>query len=225
MTAFLEKFLRFGDWLLVTVVLVLLGIGLIAVWSFSPPASGLFSRQLLWLAIGLTAFFVFSILDYRIFRNHGLFLVVLYGVVMVILASLLVFAPPTRGVRAWFQIGGAGVQPVELAKLVLVVVLAKYFSRRHVEIAQVRHLIISGLYVGAVVFLVLLQPDLGSALILMGTWLAVVLFAGIQPRPLLVCALLAVAFSVLTAVSALKCRSGSSTACPTALKRAVACAR
>ena len=101
MTAFLEKFLRFGDWLLVTVVLVLLGIGLIAVWSFSPPASGLFFRQLLWLAIGLTAFFVFSILDYRIFRNHGLFLVVLYGVVMVILASLLVFAPPTRGVRAW----------------------------------------------------------------------------------------------------------------------------
>ena len=198
MTAFLEKFLRFGDWLLVTVVLVLLGIGLIAVWSFSPPASGLFSRQLLWLAIGLTAFFVFSILDYRIFRNHGLFLVVLYGVVMVILASLLVFAPPTRGVRAWFQIGGAGVQPVELAKLVLVVVLAKYFSRRHVEIAQVRHLIISGLYVGAVVFLVLLQPDLGSALILMGTWLAVVLFAGIQPRHLLVCALLAVAFSVVT---------------------------
>ncbi|MEK9147935.1 MAG: rod shape-determining protein RodA [Patescibacteria group bacterium] len=191
-----KKFILLADWTLAASVLVLLAIGLLAVWSFSPPASGLFPRQLLWVLLGLAAFFVFSLVDYRIFRNHGLFLVFLYLAVLAMLLALLLFAPSTRGVKAWFHIGSASIQPVELMKLVLILVLAKYFSRRHIEIARLRHLVISGLYVGGAVFLVLLQPDLGSSLILAAIWLAVVFFSGIRWRHLIIFFLLAAILAV-----------------------------
>lgn len=192
----LNKFLRYADWPLIAITLVLLAIGLIAVWSFSPPHSNLFFRQLLWLLFGLGAFLVFSLLDYRLFRNHGFFLVILYLAMVAILSSLLFFAPITHGVRAWFRLGSAGIQPVEVMKLVLVLVLARYFSRRHIEIARARHLLISGLYAGVAAGLVLLQPDLGSALILIAIWLAVVLFSGIRLRHLAWFFALGILFSI-----------------------------
>lgn len=192
----LRQFLAYADWPLVVVMLVLAGIGLVAVWSFSPPGSDFFGRQILWLAMGLTAFLALSLLDYRLFKGHGLFLVFLYLISLGLLASLLLFAPETRGVRGWFHLGTTGIQPVEPIKLVLAMVLAKYFSTRHIEIARLRHLIISGLYVGVAALLVLLQPDLGSALILAFAWLAVVTFSGIRLRHLGTFLLLAAVFSV-----------------------------
>lgn len=178
------KLLRHADWSLTAIVLLILGIGLLAVWSFSPEGSHFFVRQAVWVGVGLAGFAALSLFDYRMFRSHGAFLAALYLLMVALLASLLAFAPATRGVRAWFQIGGAGIQPVEPAKLVLALVLAKYFSRRHVEIARLRHLLISGLYTALAVGLVLLQPDFGSAMILAATWLAVVLFSGIRVRHL-----------------------------------------
>lgn len=192
-----------ADWYLIVAALLLAGIGLVAVWSFAPPASGLFGRQLLWFGSGLAVFFACSLLDYRIFRNHGLFLLALYLVMVGFLISLIFLAPVTRGVKAWFYIGGASIQPVELTKLVLVLVLAKYFSRRHVEIARLRHLVISGLYVGVSVGLVLAQPDLGSALILVAIWLAVVWVSGIRIPHLIAFFALAVLLSVVAWASLL----------------------
>ena len=191
----IRQFVYHADWLLIGVVLVLVQIGLIAVWSFSPPLSHVFEKQILWVVVGLAAFLGFSLLDYRVFRNHGLFLVALYAIVVCVLGGLLVAGPVTRGVRAWLNVGGAGIQPVEVAKLVLVLVLAKYFSRRHIEISRIRHLIISGLYVGFAAILVLKQPDLGSALILGAIWLAVVFFSGIQLRHLAIFFLLTLVLS------------------------------
>lgn len=185
----IRQFVHHADWFLTGAALLIIAIGLIAVWSFAPSSSGMFLRQVLWVALGLAAFFLFSLFDYRIFRNHGLMLVMLYIAVAVFLAALFVLAPVTRGVRSWFYIGGAGVQPVEVMKVVLVIVLAKYFSRRHIEIARIRHLFISGVYAGTAVLLVFLQPDLGSAVILMVIWLAMVIFSGIRIRHLAMVAL------------------------------------
>lgn len=179
-----QRLFRYVDWQLVSIVFILTAIGLIAVWSFSPTGSDFFLRQIIWVALGVGVFLLFSVLDYRIFRNHGAFLIVLYLVVIGSLAALLVFAPVTRGVKSWFRIGSAAFQPVEFTKLVLVLVLAKYFSRRHIEIARFQHLVISGLYVGVAVILVLVQPDLGSSLIIIVTWLAVVCFSGIKIKHL-----------------------------------------
>lgn len=178
----IQKFLYRSDWTLTIALALVIAIGLVAIWSFSEPASQLFPKQLLWVAIGGAVFFVLASLDYRLFRNHGGFLVILYCLAIMFLGALFLFAPATRGVVSWFQVLGAGIQPVEPMKLVLVLVLAKYFSRRHVEIARLHHLLISATYAALPIVLVLAQPDLGSALILGMIWLALVVFSGIRLR-------------------------------------------
>jgi len=77
------------------------------------------------------------------------------------------------------------VQPAEVVKLVLILVLAKYFSRRHVAIKNIRHVIVSGLYAFIMFVLVLVQPDFGSALIIFMIWFGMIMVSGISKKHLL----------------------------------------
>jgi rod shape determining protein RodA len=86
----------------------------------------------------------------------------------------------------WFRVGLLNFAPVELAKISIILLLAKYFSSRHVEVYQVRHIIASAIYAALPTGLVLLQPDLGSALILVFIWLGIVLLSGMKQRHLLI---------------------------------------
>lgn len=192
---------RRADWPLLAAVFLLIGIGLLEIHSFAPD---LFWRQVVWAGLAVFSFALFMLADYRIFRNHGGFLALLYVATLISLGGLLIFAPTTRGVQGWFRVGSASIQPVELAKLVLVLILAKYFSQRHVEIARVRNLIISGVYALLIVGLVMLQPDLGSAIILISIWVAMILFAGIRFRHIAVFALLGLAVASLAWISVIK---------------------
>lgn len=183
----MTKILRHFDWVLLLSVLLLVGIGMMALWSLSP--GRLFWRQGVWVAFSLLLLFSFAAVDYRIFRNHGGILVLFLLIGVFLLLALLFWGPTTRGVAGWFRVGGIDFQPAELMKLVLLLILAKYFSRKHIAIYQVRHLLVSASYVFVPVLLVLVQPDLGSAVILSFLWLSVAMFAGIAPRHLfLVCA-------------------------------------
>lgn len=185
------------DWLLNGALFFIIAFGLVSLLSLSGFTGAFFQRQLAWIAIGIVAFLFFSFLDYRIFRASGLFLLALYGAGMAALAALLVFAPVTRGIRGWFAIANIAVQPVEFMKLLMVLLIAKYFSKRHNEIAQMRHLVISGIYFAIPVLLVLLQPDLGSAFILLAIWIAVTLFSGIRWKHFAILALLLIVISVM----------------------------
>jgi len=90
-----------------------------------------------------------------------------------------------HGSRSWFNFGLFSFQPVDMVKLVLILILAKYFSRRHVEIADIKHIFISGFYAFIPLLLVLLQPDFGSAMIIGLIWLGMVLVSGISKTHLL----------------------------------------
>ena len=103
-----------------------------------------------------------------------------------------------QGAQSWFTLGVVAFQPVEIAKLALIIALAKYFSRRHIEIADSRHLFISGAYALLLAGIVALQPDFGSAIIIMLIWSGLVLVSGISRRHLLALMVLGVAvFSAL----------------------------
>lgn len=173
------------DWLLMGAVFLLMAFGLVSLFSLSQAGSFPFmKRQLLWVGIGLILLVSVSFLDFRLFRTQSLIVFSFYLFAVLLLAFVLAGSFAVRGVEAWFQVGGIFFQPVELAKLALVILLAKFFSKRHVEIYRARHLLVSGGYLALPTLLVMLQPDFGSAIILVVIWAAIVLFSGMRLRHL-----------------------------------------
>lgn len=175
------KAARFDWTLLVSAILISL-LGIASMYEFGP--ENLFApRQALWLSIGVGVFFLAHVVDWRILR-HSASAVALYSAATLLLALLFILGATFQGAQSWFNLGWFAVQPAELAKLALIVVLAKYFSRRHVEIARFKHIIVSGIYTLIIFVLLFLQPDFGSALIVLGVWAGVVLLSGIPLRHL-----------------------------------------
>ena len=166
--------------------------------------SSFLNRQLIFIFLGLAAMVAVSFLDVRMFKNRPLLLLGLYLLIFLLLVSVLVVGQRIRGSAAWFRFAGISFEPVELAKLVIILVLAKYFSGRHVEMFRVRHVLISAGYAGLPIILVLLQPDLGSVMVLVSIWLGIVILSGIKIRHLIVVLLTGVLVASLAWAFALK---------------------
>ena len=170
------------DWVMVGSLLPILGAGLVTMNSFTGQ-SGLFEKQLAWISISFILFFLFSFFDFRFLRRTPV-LVWLFSISTFVLAILLVVARATKGAQSWFNFGALSFEPADPVKLVLIAILAKYFSRRHIEIAHIRHILVSGFYTLVFFFLVLLQPDFGSAIIIFLVWFGMVLVSGISKKHL-----------------------------------------
>lgn len=195
MQGFFAGITRSHDLLLLGAAVALSLLGILTMGDFGDP-EGFAARQTLWLVLALGAYVLVARQDLS-FLSRTSVVITLYGLALAALVAVL-FMPAIQGARSWFSIGPFALQPSEFAKLVLVVVLAKYFSRRHVEIANARHIIVSGAYVAVPMLLVLLQPDFGTAIIYGLLWLAVVLVSGIRKEHLaLILALAALAGSAL----------------------------
>lgn len=178
------RILRSIDWWIVGVVLILMAVGLIAIFSITRGTDRAidFWKQIIFVAIAVAAIIGGAKFEYRGLRTANRLLLSSYGIVIGLLAGLFFFGDPVRGVRSWFALGPINVQPSELAKIVVVVLLAKYFSLRNLELYRLRHIVISGLYAGIPALLILLQPDAGSALIVAALWLGMVVVSGIRLR-------------------------------------------
>ncbi|MEX0672613.1 MAG: rod shape-determining protein RodA [Candidatus Paceibacterota bacterium] len=178
------------DWILFGAALAISLAGLITMNSFTGE-DRFFEKQIVWIGVSLGACFLVSMIDLRFLRRTGV-VVALYVLTVASLALLFVVGSTFQGAESWFSIGGFSFQPVEPAKLVLVILLAKYFARRHIEIANIRHILLSGFYAFVLFALVFLQPDFGSALILGAIWLGMVLVSGISKKHLIALILIAV---------------------------------
>ncbi len=172
------------DWFLLAAALSISLLGLVTMRSFSAE-NAFFERQIIWIGIALCIFFVASLPEYH-FLSRTPLVVLLYGGIIFLLGLILVVGSTVLGARERFDLGLFFVQPSDPAKVVLIILLAKYFSRRHIEIAHVRHIFISGGYASVLFALVFFQPDLGSAIIISAIWLGMVLVAGISWKHLLV---------------------------------------
>lgn len=182
MIASFLRWFRGMDWMLLLVTLPIVGGGLLAMASFVGE-SRFFERQLVWVLVSLIVFFLVSQFDVRVLARTEI-LVTLYGIILLLLLALFVLGTVSKGAQSWFSFGGFALQPAELMKLVVILMLAKYFSRRHVEIAHPKHIIISGIYAAIPFLLVFLQPDFGSAVIIFSIWFGMALIAGISKRHL-----------------------------------------
>lgn len=170
------------DWILFGAAALLCALGLITMSSFQAQDS-FFVRQVVWIGIGMCVFFGATIIDWRFLRRSSV-AAGFYGVLLVPLVLLVTIGTAVKGAKSWLAVGTLGIEPAEFINLALIILLAKYFSRRHIEIANFRHIIVSGVYAAIVFVLVALQPDFGGAIIVACIWLGMVLCSGLSRKHL-----------------------------------------
>lgn len=147
-------------------VLALLSLGLVMLYSVTPPhASARFlSRQALGMLLGTASAGFIILVGYKRLRSIAW---ILYALAVVLLASVLVIGVEVNGARRWFRFGGVQFQPSDFAKFALVVLLAHYgaYCQRLMRTFR-RGVLYPSLLIGPVVALVFLEPDWGTAALL-----------------------------------------------------------
>lgn len=174
--------IRQFDWVLFGAMISLIFIGLAVIGSVSlsqtqPDFTNVY-KQAAAAGLGLILVFVLGAINYRAYEPAARLFYVL-GIVMLVL--VLVFGRTIRGTQGWFVFGGWSFQPIEAAKIILVIFLARYFSR-HAYARDVQSLIGSGIGVMVFVGLTFMQPDFGSAMVLVSVWVALLLVSGTKRR-------------------------------------------
>ena len=144
-----------------------------------------FNRQIIWIGLAVVAMLLAMIPDYRFMRSGNTVFYLFLGMIG-LLALVLVIGEVTLGAQSRFNLGFFSLQPADPAKLVLILVLSKYFAKRHEQIGDFKHILISGTYALFIFGLVFVQPDFGSGAILFLLWLGLVLVSGIKLRHLTV---------------------------------------
>jgi cell division protein FtsW len=174
-------------WLLTT-VLVLAMFGTVMVFSASfalgvrqPESNGYayLVRHLLWLVIGLTGMTVAALIDYRVWRRAALI-----GMLLALGLLALVLVPgigiEVWGAQRWLSVGPISMQPAELAKLALVIYLAHWLAQKGARVRQFSYGVVPfTLLIGLLVGLVMLQPDLGSSVVLAAIGASMLFVAGV----------------------------------------------
>lgn len=188
------------DWVLVSAVVVLSCIGLVTMYSYVGD-NIYFERQAIWIPLGIVVMMAATLPDYRFLRtgSAGLWF---YIACIGLLALVLIIGDIALGAQSRINLGIFSLQPSDPAKLALIIVLAKYFSKRHIEIAHFKHIFVSGLYALLILAFVFIEPDFGSSIIIFCIWFGMVLVSGISLRHLALVAILgAVTFGLLWSVA------------------------
>jgi rod shape determining protein RodA len=187
--------LRHFDWLLVGAALAITALGLVMIYSTTHhriPGDPYYfvKRQALFAGIGIVVMLAVLVVDYRRMRDYAM---VFYGgTVLLLLAVLAPVGSNIKGHQAWFQLpGGFTLQPSELAKFGIIVALAGYCNQYRGELDAWRLTTIIAL-ASVPIGLVLLQPDLGTVMVLAVVIVALLSVAGVSGKQLIVLALLAV---------------------------------
>jgi len=163
---------------------LLLILGLLMVYSTTQSSpTNLLGRQLIYSIIGFIVLFSLAFFDYRKFRKST---GILYILIILSLILVWVFGRDVRGSTRWIDLGIFRLQPAEFAKLVMIVIMAKFLDQIGEKIKDLRYVILSAVYVGIPAVLVLIEPDLGSALVIFFTWLGMLLCSKMNKKHIVV---------------------------------------
>jgi rod shape determining protein RodA len=179
------KFNQFAKFDLIAIVamIFLIATGLIAIFSLSLESERIgfnnFQKQSIHVLLAILVFLAFSLVDYRIWKSYS---GNLYLVALLLLVAVLFLGDNIRGTSGWFKLGFFNVQPAEIMKLALIIALARYFSQIKPGLVSLKHVFISFGYVVVPVFLAAMQPDMGSAVVMIMIWFAMILLSGIEKK-------------------------------------------
>ena len=179
------------DWGIMFPVFMLVCFGLIGIYSTCLAKNDFLNlyKQIGFVVVGFLIMLLISFFDYRLLRNNSYLILILYGISLFLLVGVYFFAPIIRGTKGWYQLGILTLDPNEPTKIILLILLAKYFSMRHVEMYKFRNIIFSGLYVFFPALLIFIKPDLGGATILVLMWIGILLISGIKINHFLILSL------------------------------------
>lgn len=180
MELFFRRFKHF-DFLLVLAVAMLVLFGILMIASATRDVASLAGRtssQITYAIVGIFIVLIFAVIDYHFFTSIYLWI---YALIVLILAIVGILGTEGEaGAQSWLDFGIAGFQPSELAKVLLVVVLAKQMSEASDRIGDLKTILFSLIFVGIPVFFIFIQPDLGITMLILVTWFAMVWGAGIR---------------------------------------------
>ncbi|MBC7691657.1 MAG: rod shape-determining protein RodA [Methylotenera sp.] len=178
----LKKF----NWNLLIIQFVLFGIGiwnLISATGVEDKSLGLYKTQLLWFGIGMALTTLILIMHYSFFSRVAY---IIYFANILLLAAVLVAGKSSLGAKRWIGFGGLRIQPSEFMKLSMVICLAKYFETdRTVGGYGLKEMLLPVMLVAVPAGLIMLQPDLGTALIILFTFASMMLFIKVRPKTLI----------------------------------------
>lgn len=180
------------DWVLLLQVALVAGIGIVNLYSatsaWSAAVTPLYLKQLSWFGLGLLIVMLICMFDYRHLEYLGF---PAYGVAVFLLLAVLAVGRTSMGATRWISFGGIGLQPSEVMKIVIIIVMARYLSEKSsAQGFSFRDLLAPGALLLVPVLLVMKQPDLGTAMLLLAIGGTMALFAGIRRSALVIFGLL-----------------------------------
>lgn len=176
---------RHFDYLLLVTALLLTAYGVVMVYSATladsphdePFLSTLPGHQAVFAGMGVVLLIFFTVLDSRIVQAAGY---PIYAVNLVLLVAVAAIGARSHGAQRWIDVGFFRFQPSELAKLLIILTLAKFFADNRDRIHLFRYVLVSLAIVGVPVALVFVQPDFGTAMVLMAIWVGMAVLAGVR---------------------------------------------
>jgi rod shape determining protein RodA len=143
------------------------------------------TKQAIFAIFGLGMMLLFARIDYHLLTHYAW---VFYVIGIVSLIAVLAIGQTAFGSTRWFSVGPIQIQPSEFAKLAVILMLANYFAEHGGDARDLRSLLTSLAIVVPCFGLVFIQPDLGTSIVFLATWLGIVLIAGVSRRHLLIMA-------------------------------------
>ena len=182
---FMNKFFKL-DWIMLGAVALLLIIGMLALYSISyEDASSIYagnlSRQAASIVIGGGLLFFLAFFDYRVLNS---FSTKLYFLGLALLVIVIIFGKTVNGHTGWLNFGGLSFQPVEIVKLIMIIFLASFLSKKKNQLSIAVRIIVSVVLVFVPIYLIMKQPDLGSSTIVVGCWGMLLFVSGLNKKNL-----------------------------------------
>ncbi len=175
-----------------TVALAVIGLASIYSSTFRNSPE-IYTRALYWFIIGLAFMAVAIVLNYHLLER---FAYVIYGSSLLMLILVFIIGRSSGGARRWLYLGGISLQPSEIAKIALIIMLARHFSMKNLsgKKLDMKDLVVPGLILFVPFALIMKQPDLGTAIILFSIFCSMTLVVGVQKRT--IAAILALASAI-----------------------------
>jgi rod shape determining protein RodA len=167
------------DWWLLAILAAICTLGVVEIYSATHGSAlaGMHMKQIRWIVVGAVLMFVFSRVDYHLILDQA---PILYLIGVVALIAVLLVGHTRFGAKRWIPVLGEFLQVSELVKLVIIIVLARFFAEVRTDELSLQDLIKAGLIIGLPLGLILKQPDLGTALVLVPMLVVGAFLAGLQ---------------------------------------------